>query len=405
MLTIGQTVKYNPAPVKLILLMEALSVLVNQIFQVLLPWYILVSADSVLWLGIAGFATIAPSIFSSLWGGTVIDKIGRSKTMLFCEALQLCLITSIPVLIIFDKAKPALISAIIFISGFFDEPGQMARRALLPSYTRLAGIPLHQATGLKEALDGIMSVAGPLAAGLVIAVYGPLKAWFCTVFLCFCIVMTALRLFNGRKPRIKRTSATYRQVLTNLYKDNFLFKVITLTLPLFILGQSWELLILPAYVHEHNYGSFFLGLMEAAFGLGAFAGALYFTAVGKRFKFFTVSALNYTAYAVSVIVLMYSLPKSLVVAATALCGAPYGAFTAMVITIILSRIPEETRGKTLGVFAAGAALTESIFIMIIAIMLNYFGLFNTLFSVLIVFALLILAAILAGRNEKQPPLM
>ena len=379
--------------------------MVNQIFQVLLPWYILISSDNVLWLGVAGFATIAPSIFSSLWGGTVIDKIGRSKTMMFCEAIQLCLITLIPVLIICDKGKPAIISAIIFISGFFDEPGQMARRALLPSYTRLAGIPLHKATGLKEALDGIMSVAGPLAAGLVIAVYGPLKAWFCTVFLCFCIVITALRLFNGRKPRIKHTSATYSQILKNLYKDSFLFKVITLTLPLFILGQSWELLILPAYVHQQAYGSFFLGLMEAAFGLGAFAGALYFTAVGKRFKFFTLSALNYTAYAVSVIVLMYSLPKSLVVAATALCGAPYGAFTAMVITIILARIPEETRGKTLGVFAAGAALTESIFIMVIALLLNAFGLFNTLLYVLLVFVLLILAALRAARNEKRPPLI
>lgn len=378
--------------------------MVNQVFQVLLPWYILVSADSVLWLGVAGFATIAPSIFSSLWGGTLIDKIGRSKTMMFCEAIQLLLIAMIPVLIIFDKGKPAVISAIIFISGFFDEPGQMARRALLPSYTRLAGMPLHEATGIKEALDGIMSVIGPLAAGLVIAVYGPLKAWFCTVFLCLCIVMTALRLFNGRKPRIKRTNITYGQVLKNLYKDTFLFKVITLTLPLFILGQSWELLILPAYVHEHSYGSVFLGLMEAAFGLGAFAGALYFTSAGKRFKFFNLSAINYTAYAISVIVLMYNLPKSLVVAATALCGAPYGAFTAMVITIILSKAPEEARGKTLGVFAAGAALTESIFIMLIALLLNAFGLFNTLFSVSILFALLILAALFAGRGETRPPL-
>lgn len=378
--------------------------MVNQIFQVLLPWYILVSSDSILWLGVAGFATIAPSIFSSLWGGSIIDKIGRSKTMLFCETLHLFLIGAIPVLILFGKAKPWLVSAIIFISGFFDEPGQMARKALLPSYTRLAGMPLHKATGLKEALDGIMSVIGPLAAGLVISIYGPLTAWFCTVFLCFLIVMTALRLFNGRKPRIQKTEATYLNVWQNLYKDKFLFKVITLTLPLFILGQSWELLILPAYVHNHNYTSVFLGMMEAAFGLGAFAGALYFTAAGKRFKFFTISAVNYTAYGLSVLVLMFNLPKSLVVAATALCGAPYGAFTAMVITIILSRVSEQTRGKTLGVFAAGAALTESVFILVIALLLKAWGLFNTLYAVLIVFAILILAALLAARSEEHPSL-
>ena len=143
--------KYNSKPVKLILTTEALSSLVNQVFQILLPWYILVSTDSVIWLGIAGFASIAPSVFSSLWGGAVIDKIGRSKAMLVCESAQLVLITLIPLLIITDYAKPWLISSIIFLSGFFDEPGQMSRQALMPTYSRLAGMPLHRVTGITEA--------------------------------------------------------------------------------------------------------------------------------------------------------------------------------------------------------------------------------------------------------------
>lgn len=397
-------IKYNATPVKLILTMEALSSLVNQLFQILLPWYILVSTNSVIWLGIAGFATIMPSIFSSLWGGAVIDRLGRAKTMLICEASQLVLIAAIPALIIFDCAKPWLISVIIFFCAFFDEPGQMSRQSLMPTYARLAAMPLHRVTGIREALDGIMAVGGPLAGGLIIALYGTLQAWLCAAILCLAIVAIALKIFNARKPRIRPNPTTYKTAWDNLTKDPFLLKVILITLPLFILGQSWELLILPSYVHEFKHGSLFLGMLEAAFGLGAFIGAVYYAAAGKKFKFFTLSVVNYSAYALSVLVLMYNLPKTLVIAATGLCGLPFGAFSAMVITIILSRAQEETRGKTLGLFAAGAAFIESVFILIIALLLKVSGLFNTLLAVLIFFALLIGAAVWARRSESTPPI-
>lgn len=396
--------KYNAKPVRLILAMEGLSSLVNQLFQILLPWYILLNTDSLMWLGIAAFAVIMPGIFSSLWGGAVMDRLGRSKTMLFCETAQLILITLIPLLIITDYAKPWLISSIIFLSSFFDEPGQMSRQALMPTYARLAGIPLHRVTGIREALEGIMSVGGPLLGGFIIAAYGTLNAWVCAVVLCLAIVLTALRIFNGRKPRIKHNPTTYQTAWANMTKDKFLLRVILFTMPLFILGQSWEFLILPAYVHNFGHSSMFLGVLEAAFGLGAFIGALYFAAAGKKFKFFTLSIMNYSAYVLSVLVLMYNLPKTITAAATALCGIPYGAFSAMVITIILSRAAEETRGKTLGFYGACAAFTESIFILIIAFLLSKFGLLNTLAMIATLFVILIIGAAFARRGETAPPM-
>jgi hypothetical protein len=38
-----------------------------------------------MWMGVAAFATLVPGIFSALWGCAVIDRVGRSKTMLICE--------------------------------------------------------------------------------------------------------------------------------------------------------------------------------------------------------------------------------------------------------------------------------------------------------------------------------
>lgn len=400
----AQPSQLNVTPIKLILSMEGLSSLVNQFFQILLPWYILTSTGSIAWMGVAAFATIMPGIFSALWGGTIIDRFGRAKTMLICEAGQFILIATIPVLIITDKAYPALISFVIFLIAFFDIPGQLARQSLMPLYSRWAGIPLHKTTGYKEAIDGIMAVAGPIAGGIIIALYGTLEAWLCASLMCFAIVILALSVFNKRKPRVQIKQTNYSHAWRNMRDDKFLMQVILFTLPLFILGESWELLILPAYVHTFNHTSVFLGILEAAFGLGAFMGAVYFAAAGKRFKFFTLLTLNYTAYAVSVMVLMYNLPKIPVILTSMISGIPFGAFGAMVTTILLSRTAEEIRAKTLGLFAASAAFIESFFILIIGFLLQTKGLFFTLSLTVILFVVLIIISLSARKYEDTPPI-
>ncbi len=395
----------NGAPLKILLGIEGLSSLVNQIFQVLLPWYILSSTGSLTWMGIAAFASLAPGIFAALLGGVIIDKFGRARTMFFCELLQFILITSIPVLIFTGNAYPALISGIILLSGFFDIPAQVARQALMPSYSRYAAMPLHRSEALKEAADGIMAVAGPLAGGFIIAAWGAANAWAVCAVLCLLITLLAAVTLNKRKAVHPSNTSAYKDVINHIKRDKFLMYVILFTLPLFILGESWELLILPTYVHTFNHGPLMLGLLEAAFGLGAFIGALYFAAAGKRFSFFTLLTVNYCAYIAAALSLIYNLPQSIVTAASLLSGLPFGAFGAMVITIILNATPVQLRTKTLGLFAASAALVESIFALIIGFTLEQKGLAFTLYGAVVIFVILIAAALVKRGSEKTPPLL
>jgi MFS family permease len=173
------------------------------------------------------------------------------------------------------------------------------------------------------------------------------------------------------------------------------------TMPLFILGESWELLILPAFVHAFSYTSVFLGILEAAFGLGSFIGALYFASKGKNINFFTLLIINYFAYILSILVLMYNLPKILVIAATLISGLPFGAFGAAVITMLLSKTQPELRGKTLGIFTACAAFIESVFVLLIAFLLQYKGLFFTLSLIIAIFIAMAFAAVYARRQNIQ----
>ena len=393
------TKQTNKTPLKLILTTEAFSSLTNQFMQILLPWYILSTTGSVLWTGFVGFCALLPNIFSSLFGAPVIDKLGRSKTMLSCEVIQLVLLGMIPVLIACGRDWPWLIGLIIFLSSFFDAPGQLARTALSPTFSRYADVPLSKTSGIIEAFDGIMSVAGPLLGGAIIAMYGLLAAWIVCVLFCVVIVTLCIIVFTNRRPRQLRPLASYREVWQNLKTDRTLWEPILFTIPTFILGQSWELVLLPTYIYEHGFTSVYLGFLGAAFGLGAFVGALIFAGKSKKFTFFTLLTLNYLGYLISVLVLYFNLPRVLVLAANALCGLPFGAFGAMIISIILLRTPLPFRSKTLGLYATATYTVESICVLGLAALIQFVGLQSTLLTVSAVFGGLIILSIWARRKE------
>ncbi len=389
----------HKTPLKLLLTTEAFSSLTNQFMQILLPWYILSTTGSVLWTGFVGFCALLPNIFSSLFGAAVIDKLGRSKTMLSCEVIQLMLIGMIPVLIAGGRDWPWLIGLIIFLSSFFDAPGQLARTALSPTFSRYADVALSKTSGIIEAFDGIMSVAGPLLAGAVIAWYGLLAAWIVCAVFCMVIVTLCVIVFTNRRPRQLRPAVSYQEVWGHLTTDRSLWEPILFTIPTFILGQSWELILLPTYIYEHGFNSVYLGFLGAAFGLGAFAGALCFAGKAKKFTFFTLLSLNYAGYLLSVLVLYFHLPTPLVLAATALCGIPFGAFGAMIISIILLRTPSPCRSKMLGLFATATYTVESVCVLGLAALIEWTGLQKTLLSVSVVFGMLVIISIISRRKE------
>ncbi len=390
----------NKTPWKLIITTEAFSSLANQFMQILLPWYILSTTGSVLWTGFVGFCSLLPNVFSSLFGAQVIDRFGRSKVMFGCEVCQLILIGAIAALISAGRAEPWLVGGLIFASSVFDAPGQLARTALSPTFSRYADVPLSKTSGMIEALDGVMSVVGPLLCGAVIAYMGLFSAWVvCTAF-CMVIVTLCLLMYSHRKPRVLRPAVSFKEALFNIRADEVLKETILFTLPTFLLGQSWELVILPSYIYERGFDSVFFGLLGGAFGLGAFAGALFFASAAKRFTFFTLLSVNYVGYLLSVLVLLFKLPKEVVLGATVVCGIPFGAFGAMIISIILLRTPAALRSKTLGLFTTATYIVESLCVLGMSASIHWVGLGNTLCTVAVIFAILIVVSLL-GRKRND----
>ncbi len=388
----------SKTPLRLLWAAEGVSSLANQFMQLLLPWYILTQTGSLLWTGFVAFCSLLPNIFSSLFGGQIIDRLGRSQTMLLCELTQFILLAAIPALIAWDAAYPWLVGLLIFLSSFFDAPGQLARTALAPTFSRYAEVPLSRTTGVVEAWDGVMAVVGPLLGGCLIACAGLETAWLALAAMCLCIVLLSIKIYSGRNKRPQPQLTNWQQALALLKTDAILRQSILLTMPFFILGQSWELLLLPGFIYQQGYGAAFLGLLGAAFGLGAFIGAIEFARAARKFKFFTLLTANYAAYLLSILILYFNLPKAALLCATVLCGLPFGAFSAMISTLILLRAPEQIRGKILGVFGAGSYTVESVCVLAIAALMHGWGLQTTLAVLAGLFGLLVLFCLLRRKQ-------
>ena len=145
--------------------------------------------------------------------------------------------------------------------------------------------------------------------------------------------------------------------------------------------------------------------MGAAFGLGALCGALWFGARAKKFSFFTLLSCNYLGYLVSVLVLYFHLPRPVVLAATTLCGVPFGAFGAMITSLILLRTAKELRSKTLGLYATATYTVESLCVLALAALIEAAGLQNTLLTGSAVFGGLVILSVWARRKEDFWPIL
>ena len=113
----------SKTPLRLLWTAEGTSSLVNQFMQLLLAWYVLSTTGSLLWTGFIAFCSLLPNIFSSLFGGQIIDKLGRSKTMLACEFIQFILLWLIPILVLRGIDFPWVVGLLFFFGFLFDAAG------------------------------------------------------------------------------------------------------------------------------------------------------------------------------------------------------------------------------------------------------------------------------------------
>lgn len=337
-----------------VLAATALSVTANSIVAIAVPWLVLERTGSAALAGLAGAAAIAPIVFAAVFGGALIDRIGKRRTSMIADVLSASAVAALPLADATVGLGVGLVLVLVAVGAVFDSPGAAAREALRPDVARAAGVPLARVNAWGEVAENTGYLAGPALAGLLLVVVGGFgTVWVAVALFLLALAATAVLVpaHLSVRPEPEPYLRSVWEGVLFLLRDRTL-RAITLTAAviwLFLL--PFETVVLNAYLNESGQVVAF-GVILAAYAGGAIGGALAYGAVAHRVptQVALVAALALAGLSLGAFAVLPSVPVMVGLALAA--GVVTGPINPLCAVIVQSRTPERFRGRVIGSYTA-----------------------------------------------------
>jgi len=315
-------------------------------------WLVYRLTGSKVLLGVIAAAGTAPMIVFSFWGGSIADRMPKRSILVVTQACAMCLAFTEAFLVWSHLVQPWQIVVLATFGGIimaFDMP---ARQSFVIEMTSRED--LMNAISLNSSVFNGARLIGPSLAGIIMARVGIAPCFFIDG-LSFMAVIAGLLMMNP--PRMKapaRAASALRHALGGLSyvrNDRRLFTLFSLFSIVGVFGWSYAVLM-PAWardvlhVNEAGYG-----MLMSAGGLGAMLGALVNAAVGEAMP--RRPAVLGGVWLFSAMLLLFAITR---VYALELLFLAVGSFGMMVFmstcnTLVQTSVPDEMRGRVMGVWA------------------------------------------------------
>ena len=250
---------------------QTVSVAGNGIFFVALPLEVLRIGGSPLDLALVASARAIPTVLLLLVGGTLADRLGRRLVILASDAVSGSAVSIVAILIALNKARLwefFLLSVVFGVSNAFFMPAATAiARDILPVDLLT---PASSMMSLSQSLGQYL--AGPLAGGLIVAVFG--SAWSFGLdgvsFLISVACLALMRNVSGAKAPRSTVAADIMEGLRYCRSQPWLWwSMIAVGIANLMSFVPLSLVLQPLLVrHVFRAGAILLGIMYAANGTG-----------------------------------------------------------------------------------------------------------------------------------------
>ena len=358
-----------------VLAATALSVTANSIVAIAVPWLVLERTGSAALAGLAGAAAIAPIVFAAVFGGALIDRIGKKRCSMIADTLSAMAVAAIPVADLTIGLGMGLLLALVALGAVFDSPGAASREALRPDVARCAGVPLARVNAWGEAAEGIGYLAGPALAGLLLLLVGGFGTlWTSVVLFGLAMITTAVTIPRhlSPSPQPQPYLRSVKEGLLYVLRDRTLRDVTLVAAVVWVFILPFETVVLNAHLQETGQVAAF-GAILAAYAGGGIAGALAYGAIAHRLPTratlvgaLALAGLSLGAFAV--------LPSTAVMVALALAaGIVTGPINPVCAVIIQSRTPERLRGRVIGSYTALALAAGPLGLLAFGPLVDAFG--------------------------------
>ena len=244
------------------------------VLQIALGWLMLDLTNSEFWVGMVGFAGGIPILLFSIPAGILIDRVDRRRILIVCQAVLAALGIALTVVIVMGRAEPWLLLTAAFINGIMMTVNNTTRQVIVADTVERIDLPA--AIALNSAGQNATRVIGPSVAGAIIGLVGLGGAFaFQGGLLGLALglsFMISAQVAGGRVAPSNRGGVLdgVRYIWRNPVLRDLMILATIPTLTVFPYMQ-----LLPVYARDIlAIGPQGLGLLMAASGVGAVAGAL-----------------------------------------------------------------------------------------------------------------------------------
>jgi MFS family permease len=329
--------------------------------QVAQQWLVYRITDSATLLGVVAAASSLPVLFFSLWAGVLVDRVPKRTLIIGTQLVAMTLAFTLAALVWFDLIQFWHIVVLATLLGTVTAVDMPARQAFVPEMVGRNKDDLSNAIALNASVFNAARVVGPAVAGLLVAAIGEAAAFGLNgaTYVAVIAGLLMMRLpphessSSGRTPLLDiKDGISYvlrdplKRVLVGALMVHTIFGTLHITLmPVF----AREVFVVEGLRGLQN-GETRLGLLMAAFGLGALAGALGIAALGDRTRAGMRISVGLFVYPVAFI--LFSLAPSFWAALPLLTIGGWSMITLLATTNMLlqSTTPDALRGRVMSLY-------------------------------------------------------
>jgi MFS family permease len=318
-------------------------------------WVALETGGGAIAIGLIFAARMLPSLLFGLAAGTIADRADRPRQLLAVAGAAFLLMASFGWFISTVELLVWQVVLFSFVAGcvqVFDTP---ARQALVMDTVPRINAP--RALALNALVARFSGAFGAFAAGLLIPLAGLSRSYLvvATIYALSAFIVTALRV--NQENRIRITPPPFRQAFHGALR---LIVDVPVVRTLIIAGLTCEIFAfsfqsaLPLFAQDVlNAGAEGLGTLNAAVSVGGAIAVGLLTLVPGNVRRQPVLAGIFLLYGLSLITV--AVTHDLIVAAAVLVvtGFCAGAFDVLQQTLIQMAVPDEQRGRAVGVWVLG----------------------------------------------------
>ncbi len=332
---------------------QTVSLVGTWLTRVATSWLVYRLTHSALLLGVVGFAGQIPTFLLAPLAGVWVDRWNRHRTLVVTQVLAM---VQSALLAAFAIAGTITVGHVIVLSvfqGFINAVDMPARQAFVVEMVE-SREDLPNAIALNSSMVNGARLIGPSVAGVLIAAVG--EGWCFAIdaasYVAVIVSLLAMRVTApaaaGRRRRIVDELRDGLRYVTGFAPIRAVLLLLALVS---LMGMPYTVLMPVIATEVLHGGANTLGLLMAASGLGALAGALYLAARPSVLGLGRVTAVAAASFGVGLIAFSRSRTFPLSLALMAVTGGAMMIQMAASNTILQTIVDEDKRGRVMSFYA------------------------------------------------------